>query len=81
MLLTQPIDHSQGNVIERLGATTADIEDTAQLWALKEEHIDLDHIIHRDEITQMATAGIVTIAAEQADFSMGLVLVEAVQGH
>ncbi len=77
----QPIDHRQGDVIKRLGAPATDIEDTAQLWVIKEEHVDLDHIIHRNEITQMATAGIVPITAKQADFAMGLILVEAMQGH
>ena len=47
------IDHRRGDVVERLGAAAAEVEDAARLGMGEEPEVDGDDVVDEDEVARL----------------------------
>ena len=59
-----------GDVVERLGAAAAEVEDAARLGVGEEPEVDRDHVVDEDEIARLLAGAVAAVRAEQLDAAL-----------
>src|SRR5258706_7221479 len=73
------VDRGARNVVEALGAAGADVEHTRD-GMVEEVQVHAHRVLHRDEIANLLARAIAVAALEEANASLGQVLVEKMEG-
>jgi hypothetical protein len=76
---TRRVDDRRGDVVERLGAAAAEIEDAARLGMGEEPEVDGDDVVDEDEVARLLAGAVAAVGAEEADPAFVAQLVEVME--
>ena len=81
LVLAAGVDGGDGDVVKRLGAAAAQIEDAGAFRVVQKVQVDLHHIFHRNKVAHLAAVGVAVVAFKQFHLAGLQVLVEVMKGH